>query len=301
MAELGRGADRVRTSSGAGCAAKDDAAAAADAEVSGLRLSDRAPAQRGSGGCVDRGWRFLQNDDLMSAEREFAAALKREPELRCRRTGAGLCCARPPETTGGPWTRFELPSRAPRPTRLRSSDKERRCSARPRGGGAQVARGGLCADRSLESLRARIDVLRFRDLQDLIAGAGGLATKAGPTRHRGVSACARRHARQCVPLSGAWPRANAPPGTWRCAQHFTRAVELDDTDATSLAQTGELLEERGDYAGAEAAYRERPRSIRWSFRGAAERWARERVTRGCPGVPGDLGHPRKSGEATWRR
>jgi hypothetical protein len=37
--------------------------------------------------------------------------------------------------------------------------------------------------------------------------------------------------------------------------HFRRAVELDANDMTSLVQTAELLEERGEFAAAEAAYR----------------------------------------------
>jgi tetratricopeptide (TPR) repeat protein len=37
---------------------------------------------------------------------------------------------------------------------------------------------------------------------------------------------------------------------------FQRAVQLDPTDSASLAQIGELLERRQDFAGAEAAYRQ---------------------------------------------
>src|SRR5438477_96420 len=36
---------------------------------------------------------------------------------------------------------------------------------------------------------------------------------------------------------------------------FNRAVALDASDAIALAQAGELLEERGDFQGAETAYR----------------------------------------------
>src|ERR1041384_8559552 len=38
---------------------------------------------------IDRGWRYLQNDDLKSAEREFAAVLKSIPDFVPARTGEG--------------------------------------------------------------------------------------------------------------------------------------------------------------------------------------------------------------------
>jgi tetratricopeptide (TPR) repeat protein len=38
-------------------------------------------------------------------------------------------------------------------------------------------------------------------------------------------------------------------------EHFNRAVALDPSDAVAFGQTGELLEERADFAGAEKAYR----------------------------------------------
>ena len=47
------------------------------------------PAAAPQAAAVDRGWRFLQNDDLRSAEREFAAALKAVPDFVPARTGEG--------------------------------------------------------------------------------------------------------------------------------------------------------------------------------------------------------------------
>jgi Tetratricopeptide repeat/S-layer homology domain len=43
--------------------------------------------------------------------------------------------------------------------------------------------------------------------------------------------------------------------TDRALEHLRRTVELDSNDATALVETGELLEARGDAAGAENAYR----------------------------------------------
>lgn len=45
------------------------------------------PAAAPQAAAVDRGWRYLQNDDLKSAEREFAVALKAVPDFVPARTG----------------------------------------------------------------------------------------------------------------------------------------------------------------------------------------------------------------------
>src|SRR5258705_3451380 len=47
------------------------------------------PARAEQAAAVDRGWRFLQNDDLKSADREFTSALKMAPDLFPARTGLG--------------------------------------------------------------------------------------------------------------------------------------------------------------------------------------------------------------------
>src|SRR5581483_2009002 len=47
------------------------------------------PATAAEAGAVDRGWRYLQNDDLSGAQREFASALKADPSFVPARTGVG--------------------------------------------------------------------------------------------------------------------------------------------------------------------------------------------------------------------
>src|SRR5436190_13371505 len=48
-----------------------------------------APAAAREAAVIDRGWRFLQNDDLANAEREFAAALKDAPDSAAAKAGEG--------------------------------------------------------------------------------------------------------------------------------------------------------------------------------------------------------------------
>jgi glycine/D-amino acid oxidase-like deaminating enzyme len=47
------------------------------------------PAAAAQAAAVDRGWHYLQNDDLKDADREFAAALKAVPDFVPARTGEG--------------------------------------------------------------------------------------------------------------------------------------------------------------------------------------------------------------------
>ena len=47
------------------------------------------PAAAREAAAIDLGWRFLQNDDLANAEREFAVALKGAPDSAAARTGEG--------------------------------------------------------------------------------------------------------------------------------------------------------------------------------------------------------------------
>ena len=68
----------------------EDAAAAATApKYPDFVYPNAVPAAAPQAAAVERGWRFLQSDDLRSAEREFAAALKAVPDFVPARTGEG--------------------------------------------------------------------------------------------------------------------------------------------------------------------------------------------------------------------
>jgi tetratricopeptide (TPR) repeat protein len=114
----------------------------------------------------------------------------------------------------------------------------------------------LAADVSLADVRRRVDVLRFRGLQDIIeaarlAAAAGRLAEARDAYQRALLASpdsAFLH-RELGMLERKQGNVDA------ALDRFRRAVELDSADAVSLVQTGELLEERGDFEGAASAYR----------------------------------------------
>jgi hypothetical protein len=122
---------------------------------------------------------------------------------------------------------------------------------------ARVAfEAALRADGSLQNLAPRIEVLRFRGLQDMIT-AGRQASAAGRLDEaRAVYQRALVAAPDSAVLYRELGAVERRRGDVAAAlEDFTRASDLDATDATSVAQTAELLDERQDYDGAEAAYR----------------------------------------------
>jgi predicted negative regulator of RcsB-dependent stress response len=115
----------------------------------------------------------------------------------------------------------------------------------------------LAVDPSLTDVSRRVDVLRFRTLQDVIdaarnAAEAGRVPEARLAYERAVatspeSAFLHRELGLLERRAGNGDRA---------LEHLKRAVDLDSSDAVALAAMGELLDERGDAAGAEAAYRQ---------------------------------------------
>lgn len=205
---------------------------------------------------VDRGWRYLQNDDLKSADREFAAALKQTPDFAPARTGEGYVALARQDYMHA-LDQFDLalrgtpayaPALAGRGLALLSMNRDSDARA--------AFEAALKADPSLTSLGARIDVLKFREIQALI----GSAREAMNAGRLDEARAAYQKAIAATPDSAVLYRelglverrrgdADAALG------QFNKAVALDASDAIALAQAGELLEERGDFQGAEAAYR----------------------------------------------
>jgi tetratricopeptide (TPR) repeat protein len=205
---------------------------------------------------IDAGWRYLQSADLGSAEREFAAALKQSPKLYPARAGSGyVALAR--EDYDQALTAFDAVVQAAPMYVPALVGRGQTLLALQRDAAALDAfEAALAVDGSLTDLRRRVDVLRFRSLEQVIeaaraaAGAGRLdeadqayarALAASPESaflHRERGQVARRRGSVASAL-----------------EHFRRAAELDPADVVSLVQVGELLEGQQDLAGAEAAYR----------------------------------------------
>ncbi|OFW00402.1 MAG: hypothetical protein A3I61_04675 [Acidobacteria bacterium RIFCSPLOWO2_02_FULL_68_18] len=205
---------------------------------------------------VDEGWRFLQNDDLAGAEREFVAALKGSPGLYPARAGSGYVALARQALTEALAAFDAVVQAAPAYVPALVGRGQTLLAMQREAEALKALEAALAVEPALADVRRRVDVLRFRGLQEVIeaaraaAAAGRLdeaerayaqALGASPEsaflyRERGQTA--RRRGEASAALS-----------------HFRRAAELDPTDASSLVQIGELLEMQRDFSGAEAAYR----------------------------------------------
>jgi tetratricopeptide (TPR) repeat protein len=205
---------------------------------------------------VEFGWRYLQNDDLRGAEREFTAAARRDPAFYPARTGEGyVALARrnyeqAVAAFDAALQREEayVPALVGRGQALLELNRDNDALA--------SFEAAVTADPSLTDLRRRIDVLRFRNVQELIeearravdAGrfdearvAYDRALAASPDSaflHRELGSVERRRGNLDAAL-----------------EHLRRANELDPGDAAALIGIAETLDQQGDFAGAEAAYR----------------------------------------------
>ena len=205
---------------------------------------------------VDVGWRYLQVDDLKNADLEFGVALKLGPRLYPARTGQGYVAMAMRDYTRA-LTAFDaaleveakyVPALVGRGQALLAANRT--------DSALEAFEKALALDPSLTDLSRRVEVLRFRNVQDVIdaaqtAAKDGRVDDARRAYGRAItlspeSAFLHRELGQVERRAG-----NAD----RALQHLKRAIELDANDATALVETGELLEASGDATGAQEAYR----------------------------------------------
>jgi len=205
---------------------------------------------------VDVGWRYLQVNDLKNADLEFGVALKLGPKLYPARTGQGyVALAR--RDYNAALKAFDAALEADGSYVSALVGKGQTLLAQDKTDLALAAfERALIVDPSLTDLNRRVEVLRFRNVQDVI-DAAQTAAKAGRLDD------ARRAYERAITLSpdSAFLYRELGQVEKRAGNadqallHLRRALELDATDATALVETGELLEARGDVVGAEDAYR----------------------------------------------
>jgi len=210
---------------------------------------------------LNRGWQFLQLDDFRNAEREFGAALKQQPSLYSAETAmAYLALARGNDKDAV--DRFERALKAEATYVPALIGRGQALLELDRPGDALASfEAALASDPSLTDLRTRVNVLRVRSQQDLLARA----KSAAAARRWDVAKSAYQQAIAASPESAFLYRelaiieqqAGEPD---QALAHFRRAAALDASDAKSVAAIGGILERQGDVTGALAAY-ERARAV----------------------------------------
>lgn len=221
-------------------------------------LFPEAPDGLGTPAALERhraGWLWLQAGDFRAAERNFNATLKMAPGFYPAEAGLGY---------------VEL---AQKDHDDAASHFERAIKSNAEYVPALVGRGeALLAlgqrDRALESferavaknptlspLRSRVEVLRFRGLQDDVAEArkaadGGRLEEARVAYQRAIAASP-----QSPFLLRELATVERRAGNLDAAlEHARRSVEIEPTDARSLLVLGEIYEAQGDLARAADTY-----------------------------------------------
>lgn len=203
----------------------------------------------------DRGWRFLQVGDLRNAEREFVTALATSPAFYPAETALGYVeLARKNAKAALPHFDRTLERQAQDVSALVGRGQALVALSRDAEGLAAFE-AAVASDASLSDLRRQVEVLRFRVLgQDLTrarqASAAGRVEEAAAAYEAAIAGSPDSPVLYRE-LAGVDRRKGDLD---RALEHFRKAVALDAGDAGSLMQIGEILDDRGDLAGAESAY-----------------------------------------------
>jgi tetratricopeptide (TPR) repeat protein len=203
----------------------------------------------------ERGWRFLQAGDLKNAEHELTATLRAAPAFAPAEAALGYVelARKDPKAALEHFDRAAAgqadyaPALAGRGQALLALNRETDAIA--------SFEAAVAADPSLTDLRRRVEVLKFRGLEQNLAAARG-AARAGksdeairaytsalasspdsPFLYRELAAVERKKGDADAALA-----------------HLQKAVALDPADAHSFEQIGDILESRSDDEGAAKAY-----------------------------------------------
>jgi tetratricopeptide (TPR) repeat protein len=204
-----------------------------------------------------RGWAFLQSGDLKTAEREFATALKTAPAFYPAETSLGY---------------VELARKDPKAA-LPHFDRALELAPQHVDVSALVGRGesllavsreadavaafsaALAADPSLTDLAPRIEVLKFRAVEQGItrardAARGGRLDEAVQA-YTSAIASSPDSAFLYRELAAVERQKNDSDAA---LEHLRKAVALEPGDARTHAQIGEILLSRGENDAAEKAF-----------------------------------------------
>jgi tetratricopeptide (TPR) repeat protein len=217
-----------------------------------------APAGVGTPAAVERhdlGWRWLQSGDPRAAERNFNAALKQSQGFYPAEAGLGYAALarKDPKEAALHFDRAVVAN--PRYAPALAGRGEALLGLGERGQALKSFEAALGADPQLETLRSRVEVLRFRGLQDDLAEARKLADSGKLREARTAYEAAIAGSPQSPFLYRELATVERRDGELDGAlAHARKAAELDPNDSRSLVLIAEIYESQKDYAKAAEAY-----------------------------------------------
>ena len=238
----------------AGCAPKTVAPATPGAPRYPNFLYPAPPAELASQPAAARhliGWEWLQSGDLRAAERSFSAVLKDTSGFYPSAAGLGYVAMARKDYKEAVEHFDRAVSAAPTyvPALVGRGEAHLALGEAPQALASFEA--AAAADPDLPGMRSRIEVLRFRGLQDEVA----VARKAAEAGRLAEARTAYQQAIAASPQSPFLYRELAAverrEGDLQAAQgHAEKAAELDPGDARALILLAEIHEARGDYVKA---------------------------------------------------
>jgi tetratricopeptide (TPR) repeat protein len=205
---------------------------------------------------IEPGWRYLQNDDLRAATREFAAALKRNPGLYPAHAGEAYVALLRGEHDRALSSFATALAAAPDYVPALVGRGQVFLAMKRDADALAAFEAALAANPDLPDVARRVQVLRFRSVQQTIEAARTAAAEGRVDDAR----AAYERALDLSPESAFLHRELAVVertrgNADRALDHFRRAADLDPSDAASLEGIGDLLAARRDFEGAQSAYR----------------------------------------------
>lgn len=217
-----------------------------------------APPELGPPAAQERhnaGWLWLQAGDLRAAQRNFNASLKAAPEFYPAEAGLGYVELADKDHDSAVSHFDRALQRNPQYVPALVGRGEALLALGERDSALTSFEAAVAADPGLAGLKSRIEVLRFRGLQDDVAAA----RKAAEAGQLEEARSAYRRALLASPQSPFLLRELAvverrADDLASALQHAQQAVELEPTDPRNLTVLGELHEAQGDPARALDAY-----------------------------------------------
>ncbi len=203
----------------------------------------------------DGAWRFLQAGDLRAAEREFAWVTGQLPTFFPSQVGLGYVALARRDYREA-LERFELGLVvAPNYPSGLVGRGEALLGLGRQAEAIVNFEAATAADPSLTELRARVESLRFRNLEDQVASA----RKARDAGRLDEAATAYERALAASPESGFLYRELAMVEQRRgrlepALAHAQKAIELDPSDVRARVLAGEVLESQRQFTAAIAEY-----------------------------------------------